>query len=141
MSNLKGQDITIKFLVDGKVQATLGHFLSFDETADIESIRDEYIGDTAETPDHVFKIFLLKFTAHMSDEQWENLEDKIIKAMRYLPGGVSSVNVLVVKKYPRTGKITKRTYINVKFGTITKSAGSRTDRMTVDFECMSPDRV
>lgn len=141
MPQLKGQDTTIKFIVDGKVEAELGHIVSFNETIDRELLEDDFLGETATDYDHVNKGFKISFTAQEDTERHREIQNGITKAMRYLSGGIAKVDILRIVRFPRTGKIFKTTYLDVKFGPCTINTSSRTDRVTLEVECGCKERT
>lgn len=141
MPKLKGQDCTLKLIVDGSVVAEADSFVSLEETRDGELIEDEYLGEVTKDYDHVFHGYKLNITGHMRRADWLDFDDQLSLAMKYQPGGLTQVDLMQILRFPETGELRTTTYINLKAGPRRVNFGSRTDRAEFSIELACKEKV
>lgn len=137
MPKLKGQDATIKLIIDGSVEVEADSFVSLEITTDGELIEDDYLGEVTKDYDHVFNGYKVNMTGHMRRKTWFEFDKKLSLAQKYQAGGLSQVDMMVILRFPETGEFTQMTFNNLKAGPRQVNFGGRTDRaeFSVELAC------
>ena len=141
MPKLKGQDVTLKLIVDGSVEVEADSFVSLEITTDGELIEDEYLGDVTKDYDHVFHGYKVSIEGHMRTSAWLAFDKKLSQAQKYQTGGLVTVDLMVIVRYPETGGLNQMTFVNLKSGPRRVNFGSRTDRATFSVELGCNERT
>ena len=132
---LKGQEVQITVTQDGVVVDAFNAVASFNDTQKSEKIEQGYLGETTNRHDDIFNGYDGSFDFHMENTRWVAFVAAVIaRQRRQTPGTI--FNVIRVDLFPN-GETFSRTYLDVMFGALPNSIGSRGDYVSgsIDFSC------
>jgi len=136
MSNprIKGQEVELIFVEDNQPLPTMVDVRSFEMSAQLEILKEGYLGETTDRRDSVYRGFRGRMEVHMENPQVLQFTRRLIdKARRRTPG--ARVNCKATLNFP--GGTRQRVLLkDLSFGEVPLSFGSRTDYGTIslDFE-------
>ena len=132
---LKGQEVSIRVVDSGTMVASLDSITSFNEEMKSEIKEDGFLGEVANRFDDIFNGFGGDFEIHIRRSDYVNFQ-KRVKERQQRKVVTRVFNVVRTDLYP-DGTSTVFTYLDVKWGTMSTSAGSRTDfvKMKTSFSC------
>jgi hypothetical protein len=132
---LKGQEVSIRVIDSGTMVASLDSITSFNEEMKSEIKEDGFLGEVANRFDDIFNGFGGDFEIHVRRSDYVNFQ-KRVKERQQRKVVTRVFNVVRTDLYP-DGTSTVFTYIDVKWGAMSTSAGSRTDfvKMKTSFAC------
>lgn len=135
---LKGQEISIRVLVDSVVQSEYDSISNFNDQVSLELKEEGYLGELVNRFDEILNGFGGDFEAHFSKANHIALVNSIIdRAQRRAPATV--FNVVRTDFFPN-GETIIYTYQDVKWGSIPTSIGSRGDFVKLKFEFRCEER-
>jgi len=132
---IKGQEVELQFVVDGKVQDTITAFRSFEIAAKLEQKEEAYLGEKTNRYDEMFNGVRGRAEFHTENKDVFTLIQSIIdRATRRTPG--TQINVKATLNYPN-GDRPRILLQDVFFGEIPLGFGSRADygAVSLDFSC------
>lgn len=132
---LKGQEVSIRVIDSGTMVASLDSITSFNEEMKSEIKEDGFLGEVANRFDDIFNGFGGDFEAQFRRADVTNFQTRVQE--RQQRKVVTRVfNIVRTDLYP-DGTSTVFTYIDVKWGAMSTSAGSRTDfvKLKTSFAC------
>lgn len=131
---IKGQEVEL-MLVEGNVPlTTIQDVRNFEMTAQLEILKEGYLGETTDRRDSVYRGYHGKMEVHFENGDIIDFMRRLIdKARRRVPG--SRVNCKVTLVFPG-GDRTRLVLKNLAFGDIPMNFAGRTDygAITLDFE-------
>lgn len=132
---LKGQEVQIQVTQDGAVLSAFNAIASFNDNQKSEKIEQGYLGETTNRHDDIYNGFDGSFDFHMENSQWTAFSAAVIARQRRQQPSIV-FNVIRVDLYPN-GETFTRTYLDVMFGPLPNTIGSRGDYVTgsIDFSC------
>jgi len=132
---LKGQEISVRVLQDGRLLTSLDSIGSFNENVDLEMKQDGFLGEPTNRFDEVLNGFGGDFEMQTTSSGWMAWQLAVIdRATRRTPGTV--FNVIRTDLYANGDSIIY-TYADVKWGAQPTSVGSRGDfvKVKASFGC------
>lgn len=138
MSNdprLRGQEVEVRILLDGELQANVTAIASFEETFKLEKKEDGFLGEVTNRYDHIFNGIDGKLEMQVNTTDWMLLQNAIkSQAQRKTPGTIIN---LIRTDYYANGQTAVITYSDCKFGPQPTSIASRQDfvKVSMDFSC------
>lgn len=136
---LRGQEVELRLVVDGTVEANVTLFSSMDETMKLEKKEDGFLGETTNRYDHIFNGYDGKLKCQLNSSDYQLYANKIkAQAQRKTPGTVFNI---VRTDYYANGQTLVKTYLDCKFGPAPTSVGGRGEFVTfeLDFSCSDTD--
>lgn len=114
ISKLKGQEVFLICVVDGKANDKIGPFLDLDVTLRKEVLEGEYLGESTTYFDSVFRGCQLAAKAHMRGAQWLKIIDADIRRARHASGGIVQFDLIAQITFP--GLVLPWTFGDITFG-------------------------
>ena len=134
---LKGQEVEVLLVVDGKVQETTTDVRSFEVAAKTELKEEGYLGEKTNRYDDIFNGVRGSIEFHYENKDVFNVMKAIIdRSKRRTPG--SQVNIKATLNFPG-GDRPKILISDAFFGEIPFSFGSRSDYGTMRLEFSASD--
>jgi len=126
---IKGQEVELIFVEDNNPLPTMIDVKSFEMTAQLEVLKEGYLGETTDRRDSVYRGFAGKMEIHMENRQVLDFMRRLIdKARRRVPG--VRINCKATLNYP--GGDTARVVLNnLSFGEVPLNFAGRTDYGTI----------
>lgn len=122
---LKGQEVSIRIINSGIVQAAIDSISSFNDSVDLDIKTAGYLGEFTDRFDNVMNGFSFDGEINLTRADAQQLENAIVdKAQRVQPDLV--FNVVRTDFYPN-GDSNIYTYTDVSFGAIPTTIASRGD--------------
>ncbi len=141
-ARLKGQEVSIRSIVNGVVVDSIDSVSSFDEDVMLELKADGFLGEFVNRFDEIFNGFGGNFEFMVHNNLWVAFQRSILeKAQRNIPGLI--FNVIRTDFYPN-GNSTIYTYMDVHWGAMPTTLGSRADyaKVKCTFNCSArPEEV
>jgi hypothetical protein len=126
---IKGQEVEVLVVLDGKVQSTITDVRSFEIAVQIELLKEGYLGETTDRRDDIFKGVSGKIELHYENKDIFDLIKALVnRARRQTPG--TKVNVKATLRFPN-GDRPRIILQDVYFGEVPLNFGSRADYGTV----------
>ena len=134
MQRLKGQEIDLVIIVDGKPQRTLTDIRECEIEWQLEKKSEGYLGETTNRKDSIFTGISGSLSMHLESEGIFDFISKIIERARDRTAG-TKINLKMTLRYP-SGDRPKIIIPDVEFGAIPLSVGGRSEYANVklDFE-------
>lgn len=114
LSKLKGQEVFLICVIDGKANDKIGPFLDLDVTLTKEVLEGEYLGESTTYFDSVFRGCRMSAKAHMRGAQWLKLIDQDVRRARHASGGLVQFDLIAQITFP--GLVLPWTFGDVTFG-------------------------
>jgi hypothetical protein len=136
---LKGQEVSIRVLLQGVVQSSIDSVGSFNDTMDLELKQDGFLGEPVNRFDEILNGYGGDFEIQVTTSSWVTLQQKIRdRATRVAPGLV--FNIVRTDLFP-SGDSLVITYVDVHWGQQPTSIGSRGDyvKIKASFGCSERD--
>lgn len=131
---VKGQEVQVLIVVDGKPLETVTDIRSFEVSAQTELLREGYLGETTDRRDEIFRGIRGRMTLHFENQDVFSLMQSIIaRARRREPS--LKINIKATLQFPNGDR--PRVQMNdVFFGEQPITFGSRSDygELTLEFE-------
>lgn len=122
---IKGQEVEVVLIADGRPQASLFAIRSFEMTFQQEIKSEGYLGETTNRRDAIFNGISGRFEAHVDSAQFLTLFRQIVdKARRRTPG--VQINIKATLNFPN-GDRPRIVIPNVEIGDLPLNFGSRSD--------------
>lgn len=122
---LKGQEVSIRVVDSGTLVASLDSISNFNSEMKSEIKEDGFLGETTNRFDDIHNGYGGDFEIQLRRPDWANFQLRVqARQERKNPNIV--FNVVRTDLYP-DGTSTVYTYIDVKWGAMTESIGSRAD--------------
>ena len=134
-ARLKGQEISVRVLQDGKLIASIDSVASFNEEVDLEIKSDGFLGESVNRFDEILNGFGGDFEMQLTSSAFSTFQEAIIaRATRRTPNVV--FNVVRTDLYPN-GDSAIFTYKNVFWGAQPTSVGARGEyvKAKANFKC------
>ncbi len=131
---LKGQEVELMLVEDNVPLTTIADVRSFEITAQLEILREGYLGETTDRRDTVYRGFHGRMELHFENRDVLDFIRRIIdKARRRTPG--TRVNAKATFVFPGGDRV-RLVFKDLAFGEVPIGFGSRTDFGTIslDFE-------
>ena len=132
---LEGQEVSIRVIDSGTMVASLDSITSFNDEMSSEIKQDGFLGEVSDRFDDIFNGWKGDFEAQFRRADVTNFQTRVQE--RQQRKAVTRVfNVVRTDLYP-DGTSTVFTYVDVKWGAMSTSAGSRTDfvKLKTSFAC------
>ncbi len=131
---IKGQEVEIILIEENVPLTTISNVKSFEMAAQLEILKEGYLGETTDRRDSVYRGFRGKMEVHFDNRDVLDLIRRLIdKARRRTPG--ARVNCKVTFVFPSGGRV-RLVLKDLAFGEVPIGFGGRTDYGTIslDFE-------
>jgi len=131
---IKGQEVELLLVEDNVPLSSIQDIRSFEMAAQLEILREGYLGETTDRRDSVYRGFRGKMELHYENRDVLDLVRRLIdKARRRTPG--VRINAKATFVFPG-GERVRMLLKDLSFGEVPISFGSRTDYGTIslDFE-------
>jgi hypothetical protein len=136
-ARIKGQEIEILIVSKGKPLDTITDVRSFEMAAQMEILREGYLGEKTDRRDDVYRGVRMRMELHFeNDDIFKLMRDVIDRARRREPG--TKINIKATLNFPN-GDRPRVLIQDVFFGEIPMAFGSRTDYGTVTLEAEAED--
>ena len=133
---VKGQESFLTIVRDGVLEARIDSIKEMTVTLDIDITDEEYLSETANRFDEVFKGVSFSAKAHMANGQAIRLAEAITRrARRFVNVRIDIATTLV---FP-SGELLTIELPDVKMGSFPLSIGSRSDYVSIDLEGKTSD--
>ncbi len=132
---LKGQEISVRVLTDGKLVKSIDSIASFNEEVDLEIKSDGFLGESVNRFDEILNGYGGDFEMQLTSSAFIDFQEAIIaRATRRTPNTV--FNVVRTDLYP-SGDSAIFTYKNVFWGGQPTSIGARGEyvKAKANFKC------
>lgn len=134
---IKGQEVEVLLLVDGKVQDTITDVRSFEVAAKLEIKEEGYLGEKTNRYDEIFNGVRGRVEFHFENaDVFKLLKSIIDRAKRRTPG--TQINVKATLNFPN-GERPRVVISNVFFGEIPINFAGRGDYGTLGLEFQAED--
>lgn len=128
---LKGQEVKLVALQDGSPIQEINSVASFNENVDLALQQQGYLGEKVNRFDEILNGFGGDVEMHVNQPAWVRFQKSVIaRAQRAAPD--LQFNLVRVDYYASGGS-TIFTYLDIKFGAMPTSIGSRADKVKVKF--------
>lgn len=135
---LKGQEISIRVTQQGTIVDSFTSFSSFNEEVDLEIKGDGFLGEGVNRFDEILNGYGGDFEMQLTTSAWMKFQQNVIaRATRTQPDLV--FNVIRTDFFPN-GESLIVTYLDVKWGGMPTSVGSRGDYAKVKGQFKCSDR-
>ena len=114
LQRLKGQEVFLICVVDGKANDKIGPFLDLDVTLRKEVLEGEYLGETTTYFDSVFRGCQLSAKAHMRGATWLKIINQDILRARHASGALVRFDLVAQIVFP--GLVLPWTFGDITFG-------------------------
>lgn len=114
IQKLKGQEVFVIVVIDGKANDRIGPFLDLDVTLRKEVLEGEYIGESTTYFDSVFRGCQLAAKGHLRGAHWLKLIDQDIRRARHMSGGIIRFDLTANIVFP--GQVVPWTFADITFG-------------------------
>lgn len=131
---IKGQEVELLLVENNVPQTTISDIKSFEMTAQLEILKEGYLGETTDRRDSVYRGYHGKMEVHFETRDILDFARRVIdKARRRTPG--SRINCKVTFVFPDGDRV-RILLKDLSFGEIPINFASRTDfgTITLDFE-------
>jgi hypothetical protein len=132
---LKGQEVSIRVLLNGLVQSTIDSVGSFGDETDFELKSDGFLGEPVNRFDEILNGYGGDFELQVTTSLWIQLQQAIRdRATRVQPAYV--FNIVRTELYP-SGDSLVITYLDVKWGAQPTTIGGRGEyvKIKANFKC------
>jgi hypothetical protein len=130
---IKGQEVELLFVEDNVPLTSISDIRSFDMAAELEILKEGYLGETTDRRDSVYRGYHGKMDVHFENRDILDFMRRLIdKARRRTPG--VRVNCKVTLAFPGGDRV-RILLKDMSFGEIPLSFGSRADygMISLDF--------
>lgn len=131
---IKGQEVELLLVENNTPLTTIADVRSFEMAAQLELLREGYLGETTDRRDSVYRGYRGRMDVHFENRDILDFMRRLVdKARRRTPG--ARVNAKVTLAFPGGGRL-RLLLKDLEFGEIPMSFGSRTDygMISLDFE-------
>lgn len=129
---IKGQEISLNVVLDGAIQDSITDIRNFEVTPKIDILDEQYLGQTTDQFDEIFKGVHGKFDIHFeSQDVFLFIQAVVNRARRRTPGTV--VNIKATLNFPN-GDRPRVALQNVFFADFPITFGSRSDYGQISME-------
>ncbi len=134
---IKGQEISLLLVEDDVPLMEINDVRSFEMAAQLEIIKEGYLGEKTDRRDSIYRGFRGKMDVHFEGRQIIDFSRRIIdKAKRRVPG--ARINCKVTLAFP-SGSRVRVLLKDLEFGEIPMGFGSRSDYGTISLEFEGED--
>ena len=133
-NRLKGQEVSIKWLIDGNVDEEVDTIKDCEVTIDKELLEEKYLGETAKQYDSVYSGVKCSGTMHVRRAKILRIIAKDVQKARKRAGGFTQVDITVSLAMP-DGEIVTIIIESVEFGPWPISIGGSAEFVEVKWEC------
>ena len=135
---LKGQEVSIRVVRGGVVVTTITAIASFNDQVLLERKQDQFLGETADRFDDIFRGYQGDFEFQVSKATWTELHTAMIaRSRRATPDLVFNV---IRTDYYADGSTATFTYADVFFGPSPTTVASRSDFVKVKIDFAGSER-
>lgn len=127
---LKGQEVFIELLVDGKPDSKIGPFKKFTATLLQDILEEEFLGASTKEYDEIFNGCQIESEGQLYTERWITFATSVVKRARFQPGAVVTVDVQATLVFSN-GKTIPWRFVDVKFGEWPIDVPSRRDYVNI----------
>lgn len=136
---LKGQEVSIRIVAGGVLQASIDSVSSMDDNVKLNLLEQGFLGETANRFDESFDGFGANFEIQMTKADASQLDDAIVaKAKRETPDVV--FNMVRTDLYS-DGSSNVYTYMDMHWGSIPTTISSRGDYVKKKFSAACTERL
>lgn len=136
---IKGQEIEVRYVVDGVVNDSFKAIASFDDSLKFELKEAGYLGETTNRHDEVFNGVSGSTKMHVQNKNWMSFQKMVEdRARRITPATI--INIVRTDFYPN-GETATRIYPDVHFGEMPSSVPSRQEYVEVSFTFAADEKV
>jgi len=129
---IKGQEVEVLLVVNGKVQSTITDVRSFEVAAQLEILREGYLGETVDRRDEIYRGVRGRMELHYENKDiFDLIQTFVNRARRAEPG--TKVNIKATLNFPN-GQRPRVLIQDAYFGEVPLSFGSRSDYGTMSLE-------
>jgi hypothetical protein len=130
---LRGQETFINLVVDGSIEQVWKALVDFTWTDDIEVQDEEFLGETSNRYDSIYKGTSFKASCQMESKAEQTLRRKIIEKAARRSGSAARFDITYTAALPNGEQILV-ILKDVSFGQIETGTSSRSDYTTMSFE-------
>jgi hypothetical protein len=138
---ITGQEVQVLTVVDGQPQDTFTDIRSFEITAQLDILKEGYIGETTDRRDEIFRGVSGRMVLHIEDQSFLDFFASVVnRARRREPG--TKINIKATLNFP-SGQRPRVLLSDVKFGALPLNFGSRGDygEINLEFETENFDYI
>jgi len=131
---IKGQEISLLLIENNAPLTEITDVRSFEMSAQLEILKEGYLGETTDRRDSIYRGFSGKMDVHFETRDIVDFARRVIdKARRRTPG--SRINCKVTLNFPNGNRV-RVMLKDLEFGEIPMAFGSRSDygMVTLSFE-------
>lgn len=136
-TRIRGQEVEVRIISDGDLERTITAVQSFDMEAQLEVKSEGYLGETTMRKDDIYNGVRIRMTLHLENDDWFDLQRKIIDRARRRTPAVE-FNIIAVLFFPN-GDTPRVSIPDVSFGTQPLTAPGRGDYVSVTLEGEAAD--
>ena len=142
MARIKGQEVKISFTNPDASQGGLDNIVSFDSEMDMEILREQFLGQTADEFDDIFKGFTGSVELQLNTPEYFRFQQRVQdRAQRRTPAA-GVFNIGASFEFP-DGQRFRMTFENVFFGPMPVPVSGRAAYVstTINWGCKTARRV
>lgn len=132
-SRLKGQDTIITVLKDGDLQAKIDSITNTEVTFELDILTENYLGETSERYDTIFKGMTFKVEGHMTNKQAIEVSDSIVAKAQRRAGGAVRIDMATTLIFPN-GDLVTISVPDLSFQSIPITQGGREEYVSFSWE-------
>lgn len=139
---IKGQEVFVELVIDGKPDAKCGPFKKFTATLLQDILEEEFLGATTKEYDEIFNGCQIEMEGQLYTERWLTFAQSVVRRARFQTGAVVTVDVQATLVFS-SGKTIPWKFRDVKFGEFPIDVPSRRDYVNIKLtgKCSDPPDV
>jgi len=135
---VKGQETILTIIKDGELQARIDSISDTETTFMLESLEEDYLGETASRYDSIFKGMRIRISGHMTNKQVIDFADTVVARAQRRAGGANRIDMATTFIFPGGDLITVN-LPDLHFAEVPLNTGSRSDYVQFTLEGMTSE--
>lgn len=130
---IKGQETVMTVLKDGELQARIDSISNSEIVFELDVLAEDYIGETSERYDTIFKGMTVKIEGHMTNKQVIDLADSVVAKAQRRSGGATRIDIAMTLIFPG-GDLVTISVPDVSWQSIPVTNGGRAEYVNFSME-------
>jgi len=135
---VKGQETILTIIKDGELQARIDSISDTETTFMLESLEEEYLGETSARYDAIFKGMRIRISGHMTNRQVIDFADTVVAKAQRRAGGANRIDMATTFIFPN-GDLVTVNLPDLNFAEVPVNTGGRSDYVQFQLEAMTGD--
>ncbi len=139
---IKGQEVTLSFVDSGGGDEAVGDVNSFEAELDIETLEEQYLGETSKRYDDIYNGVSGNCELHLETQRWVSFTQLIERRAKRRDAAGGKFTATATFNFPN-GTVSQIVFEDIFFGAVPIRVSSRSDYVTVtlNWKCSNIARL